>query len=127
MAVIVNEYALVVGLLTLQDVMSTVMGELISPFQEELIVQRDDKSWLVDGTTPIEDVMQALDIDEFEGWEHYETIAGFLMYMLRRVPKRTDSVEYGNHKFEVVDIDNYRIDQVLVTRIDGQEASLGTL
>ncbi len=127
MAVIVNEYALVVGLLTLQDVMSTVMGELISPFQEELIVQRDDKSWLVDGTTPIEDVMQALDIDEFEGWEHYETIAGFLMYMLRRVPKRTDSVEYGNHKFEVVDIDNYRIDQVLVTRIDGQEASPGTL
>jgi CBS domain containing-hemolysin-like protein len=93
------------------------MGELISPFQEELIVQRDDNSWLVDGTTPIEDVMQVLDIDEFEGWEHYETIAGFIMYMLRRVPKRTDSVEYGNHKFEVVDIDNYRIDQILVTRI----------
>ena len=40
--------------------------------------------------------------------------------MLRRVPKRTDSVEYGNHKFEVVDIDNYRIDQVLVTRIGGE-------
>ncbi len=127
MAVIVNEYALVVGLLTLQDVMSTVMGELISPFQEELIVRRDEKSWLVDGTTPIEDVMQALDIDEFEGWEHYETIAGFLMYMLRRVPKRTDSVEYGNHKFEVVDIDNYRIDQVLVTRIDREEGFPGTL
>ena len=118
LAIIVNEYALVVGLLTLQDVMSTVMGELISPFQEELIVKRDDRSWLVDGATPIEDAMQALDIDEFEGWEHYETIAGFLMYMLRRVPKRTDFVEYGNHKFEVVDIDNYRIDQVLVTRID---------
>ena len=118
MAVIVNEYALVVGLLTLQDVMSTVMGELISPFQEELIVQRDEKSWLVDGTTPIEDVMQALDIDEFEGWENYETIAGFIMYMLRRVPKRTDKVEYGDHTFEVVDIDNYRIDQILVTRID---------
>src|SRR5690606_6024280 len=52
-AVIVNEYALVVGLLTLQDVMSTVMGDLVSPFQEELIVRRDDSSWLIDGVTPI--------------------------------------------------------------------------
>jgi CBS domain containing-hemolysin-like protein len=83
-------------------------------------VQRDENSWLVDGTTPIEDVMQALDIDEFEGWENYETIAGFIMYMLRRVPKRTDKVEYGDHAFEVVDIDNYRIDQILVTRIGGE-------
>ncbi|THF64096.1 HlyC/CorC family transporter [Pseudothauera nasutitermitis] len=115
-AIIVNEYALVVGLLTLQDVMSTVMGDLVSPFQEELIVRRDDHSWLIDGVTPIEDVMQALDIDVFEGFENYETVAGFLMYRLRKVPKRTDSVEYAGYKFEVVDIDNYRIDQVLVTR-----------
>jgi len=115
-AVIVNEYALVVGLLTLQDVMSTVMGDLVSPFQEELIVRRDDNSWLIDGLTPIEDVMQALDIEVFEGFQNYETVAGFMMYMLRKVPKRTDSVEYAGYKFEVVDIDNYRIDQVLVTR-----------
>ncbi|WP_168735348.1 hemolysin family protein [Pseudothauera rhizosphaerae] len=115
-AVIVNEYALVVGLLTLQDVMSTVMGDLVSPFQEELIVRRDDSSWLIDGVTPIEDVMQALDIDVFEGFENYETLAGFLMYRLRKVPKRTDFVEYAGYKFEVVDIDSYRIDQVLVTR-----------
>ncbi|QDF99626.1 hypothetical protein CJ010_04300 [Azoarcus sp. DD4] len=115
-ALVISEYALVVGLLTLQDVMNTVMGELGSPFQEELIVRRDENSWLIDGVTPIEDVMQALAIDEFEGFENYETIAGFLMYRLRKVPKRTDSVVYAGYKFEVVDIDNYRIDQVLVTR-----------
>ncbi len=114
-ALIVNEYALVVGLLTLQDVMSTVMGDLVSPFQEELIVRRDERSWLIDGMTPIEDVMQALAIDEFEDFQNYETIAGFLMYRLRKVPKRTDSVLYRGYKFEVVDIDNYRIDQVLAT------------
>lgn len=116
-AVIVNEYALVVGLLTLQDVMSTVMGDLVSPFQEELIVRRDDQSWLIDGLTPIEDVMQALDIAAFEGSQNFETIAGFLMVALRRVPKPTDFVEYAGYKFEVVDIDSYRIDQVLVTRM----------
>ena len=115
-ALVVNEYALVVGLLTLKDVMSTVMGELASPYQEDMIVRRDDQSWLIDGATPIEDVMAALGIAEFEGFENYETIAGFLMYTLRKVPRRTDSVTYAGYKFEVVDIDNYRIDQVLVTR-----------
>ena len=115
-ALVINEYALVVGLLSLQDVMNTVMGDLVSPFQEELIVRRDDNSWLIDGVTPIEDVMQALDIEVFEGFQNYETVAGFLMYRLRKVPKRTDFVVYEGYKFEVVDIDNYRIDQVLVTR-----------
>ena len=115
-ALVLNEYALVVGLLSLQDVMSTVMGDLVSPFQEELIVRRDDNSWLIDGVTPIEDVMQALDIEVFEGFQNYETVAGFLMYRLRKVPRRTDFVVYAGYKFEVVDIDNYRIDQVLVTR-----------
>ncbi len=115
-ALVISEYALVVGLLSLQDVMNTVMGDLGSAYQEELIVRRDDNSWLIDGVTPIEDVMQALAIGEFEGFENYETVAGFLMYRLRKVPKRTDFVLYAGYKFEVVDIDNYRIDQVLVTR-----------
>jgi len=115
-AMIVNEYALIVGLLTLKDIMNTVMGDLGSAVQEELIVKRDEASWLIDGITPIEDVMHALAIDEFQDSENYETIAGFMMYMLRKVPRRTDSVSYRGYKFEVVDIDNYRIDQLLVTR-----------
>lgn len=115
-ALVINEYALVVGVITLQDVMNTVMGELVSPFHENLIVRRDDNSWLIDGLTPIEDVMQALDIEAFAGFENYETVAGFLMYSLRKVPRPTDAVVYAGYKFEVVDIDNYRIDQVLVTR-----------
>ncbi|NLF55026.1 MAG: HlyC/CorC family transporter [Thauera phenolivorans] len=117
-ALAVNEYALVVGLLTLQDVMNTVMGGLSAPYQEDMIVRRDDHSWLIDGSTPIEDVMSALEIAEFEGFENYETIAGFLMYTLRKVPRRTDFVIYAGYKFEVVDIDSYRIDQVLATRAE---------
>lgn len=116
-AVVMNEYALVVGVITLNDLMSTVMGDLVSQFQEEQIVRRDDRSWLVDGATPVEDVLRALDIESFPDDENYETIAGFMMYMLRRIPKRTDSVEFEGYKFEVVDIDNYRIDQLLVTLI----------
>src|SRR5690606_15352755 len=64
MAVIVNEYSLVVGIITINDVMSTVMGDLLAPLDEEQIVQRDENSWLIDGVTPIPDVLQALDLDE---------------------------------------------------------------
>ena len=113
-AVIVNEYALVVGICTLNDVMSIVMGELVSS-EEEQIVRRDETSWLIDGATPLEDVMRALDIEEFPEWENYETIAGFMMYMLRKIPKKTDFVLYDKYKFEIIDTENFKIDQLLVS------------
>lgn len=116
-AIILNEYALVVGIITLKDVMSIVMGELVSS-EEEQIVARDNNSWLVEGLTPLADVMRVLDIDSFPNSENYETIAGFMMYTLRKIPKRTDFVLHAGYKFEVVDIDSYKIDQLLVTRIE---------
>ena len=120
-AAILNEYSLVVGVVTLNDVMSTVMGDLVSPDDEEQIIQRDENSWLIDGITPIDDVMRVLDLEELPNEEEYETLAGFLMVMLRRVPRRTDSVHWGGYRFEVMDVDSYRIDQVLVTRMQDGE------
>jgi len=116
-AIVVNEYSLVVGVITLNDVMSTVMGDLVQPWDEEQqIVRRDENSWLIDGVTPIQDVQRALDIEEMPHPDEYETLAGFLMYMLRRVPRRTDSASWAGFKFEVLDVDSHRIDQVMVTR-----------
>ncbi len=124
-AIVLNEYALVVGLITLNDVMSTVMGDLVAANQAQ-IVKRDENSWLVDGLTAVEDVMRALDISHFPADSNYETIAGFIMYSLRKVPKLTDAVTHAGYKFEVVDIENHRIDQLLVTRLsEKEEASLG--
>lgn len=119
-AAVINEYALVVGVITLNDIMSTVMGDLVSQSQEEQVMQRDENSWLVDGATPIGDVKHALGLEYLPDEENYETIAGFIMYMLRKIPKRTDYVEFAGFKFEVVDIDHYKIDQLLVTRIIAQ-------
>lgn len=120
-AIIVNEYSLVVGVITLNDVMSTVMGDLVGPQDEEQqIVRRDENSWLIDGVTPSQDVQRALDLDApLPHADEYETLAGFLMVMLRRVPKRTDSVTWGGYTFEVMDVDSYRIDQVMVTDVEG--------
>jgi len=126
MAVIVNEYSLVVGIITINDVMSTVMGDLLAPLDEEQIVQRDENSWLIDGVTPIPDVLQALDLDELPLQGDYETLAGFLMVMLRRIPRRTDAVEWGGFRFEVMDVDSYKIDQVMVSRLHEGPALLAS-
>lgn len=125
-AVIVNEYSLVVGVVTLNDVMSTVMGDLVSPADEELIVRRDENSWLIDGVTPVDDVLRALGLAELPHTGEYETLAGFLMVMLRRVPRRTDSVTWGGYKFEVLDVDSYRIDQVMVSRLTASAPVAGS-
>ena len=114
-AVIVNEYALVVGVVTLKDVMSIVMGELVATEEEPQIIQRDDVSWLIEGAAPLEDVMRALDIVDFPNSENYETIGGFMMYSLRKIPKKTDFVLFDRYKFEIIDTDNLKIDQLLVS------------
>ncbi len=119
LAVVVNEYALVVGVITLSDIMMTVMGDWVAPIEEEQqIIKRDEHSWLIDGSTPIDDIKHALDIEEFGDWDHYETLAGFIMYRLRKIPRPADFVIHEGLKFEVVDIDHYKIDQVLVTRLN---------
>ena len=117
-AVVMNEYALVVGITTLSDIMITVMGDWVTPIEEEQqIIKRDENSWFIEGSTPIEDIKHVLNIEDFPEWENYETIAGFMMYKLRKIPRPADSVEHEGFKFEVVDIDHYKIDQLLVTRL----------
>ena len=116
-AVIVNEYGLVVGVITLRDVMSIVMGELVT-VEEQPIVQRTDNSWLIDGMTPIEDVIRALDTVNLPRSQNYETISGFMMYMLRKIPKKTDTIEYANYRFEIIATDNLKITQLLVTKLE---------
>ncbi|WP_310384589.1 hemolysin family protein [Roseateles sp.] len=116
-AVIVNEYSLVVGVITLNDVMSTVMGSRAVSAEEEQIVRRDDGSFLADGITPIPDVQRALGLDSLPHAGQYDTLAGFLMVMLRRIPKRTDQVVWEGWRFEVVDVDSHRVDQVMIARV----------
>ena len=122
-AVVVNEYALTVGVITLKDILWVIMGDYVPTVDDLQIVERDDGSWLIDGATPVDDVENTLDIRRMPEEETYETMAGFMMYMLRRVPKLTDRVNYAGYRFEVVDVEGARIDQVLVTRIADNAAA----
>ncbi|MDK9683151.1 hemolysin family protein [Pseudoalteromonas shioyasakiensis] len=116
-AVVVNEYALMVGIVTVKDLMKGFMGDLISHQGEELIIQRDNSSWLVDGLTPVVELAKVLEIEEFPEQSHYETVAGFLIYTMKRLPKRAEFINYAGHKFEVVDVEGVKVEQLLVTRI----------
>lgn len=115
-ALVVSEYALVVGIVTFKDVMGALMGGLASPFEEQLIVQRDERSWLVDGIAPLPDVVRALGIEGLASSSLYETVGGFVMHRLRRVARKADRVEAAGFTFEVVDVDRLRVNQLLITR-----------
>mgnify|MGYP000501168779 FL=1 len=116
-AVVVNEYALMVGIVTVKDLMKGFMGDLITHQGEELIIKRDNSSWLVDGLTPVVELAKVLEIEEFPDQSHYETVAGFLIYTMKRLPKRAEFINYGGYKFEVVDVEGVKVEQLLVTRI----------
>lgn len=122
LAVVVNEYALVVGIISISDVTSVLMGKLLSlPEEEQQIVRRDQFSWLMDGLTPLAEVMNELGIDDYPNPVGYETLSGFIMYMLRKIPKKTDFVVFDGYKFEVVDIEGHRINQLLVTKLTKEQ------
>lgn len=117
-AVVVNEYALLVGIVTVKDLMKGFMGDLITHQGDELIIARDEHSWLVDGLTPISDLAKVLDIEEFPDQMHFETVAGFLIYTMKRIPKRAEYFTFDGFKFEVVDVEGIRVEQLLVSRIN---------
>jgi CBS domain containing-hemolysin-like protein len=123
LAVVVNEYALVVGIISITDVTNVLMGNLLNMSSEEQqIVKRDEHSWLMDGLTPLAEAMNALCIDDYPNPMGYETLSGFIMYMLRKIPKKTDFVLFADYKFEVVDIEGNRINQLLVTRFKPEKS-----
>ena len=113
---VVNEYGLVVGVVTLDDIVGAVMGDILYLGEDEQIVRRDDGSCLIDGVTPLGDVKRAFDLDDLPGEHHVETLAGLVIYALKRIPKKSETVDIGPLHIEVLDIDNHRVDQLLVSR-----------
>jgi putative hemolysin len=113
LAVVVDEYGTIEGLVTLTDVIEAIAGDLPEQGEDDgpQIVQRDDGSWLVDGTVPTDEVETLIGI--YMG-EDVEMLAGFVLDHLGRIPKAGASFLHGNARFEVVDMDGNRIDKVLI-------------
>ena len=119
-ALVVDEFGNVAGLVSLTDVISAIVGDLPSePGEEPSIVQREDGSWLIDGSLDLDTVVRRLDADSLlsdEDRQHYHTIGGLAMLALGRVPKTGNVFERGDYRFEIVDMDGNRVDRVLVSR-----------
>lgn len=116
-AIVLNEYSLVVGLVTIKDVINVVVDGFNGQMTEQLILKRDANSWLMDGSAAIIDVSRVLDVAEMSDPENYETLSGFIMHKLKKLPQLTDSFLFSNYRFEVVDMDKLRISKLLVTKI----------
>jgi CBS domain containing-hemolysin-like protein len=119
-AVVMNEYGLVVGVVTLDDLVGALMGDILYSTEDEQIVRRDDSSWLVDGLTPIVDLKKALELDTLPGEDYVDTAAGLVIYALKRIPKKSESLTVAGFRFEVLDIDHHKIDQLLVSKLPAE-------
>ncbi|WP_370574263.1 hemolysin family protein [Methanomethylovorans sp.] len=120
-ALITDEYGSIQGIITLHDILEAIVGDVRSLGEpvETPVVVREDGSWLIDGDTATEKLKDVLSVDSFPEEEegYYRTIAGLIMYVLQRIPKTGDHIEFKELRYEVVDMDGNRIDKVLVERI----------
>jgi putative hemolysin len=121
LAIVLNEYGGTEGMVTLEDVVEEIVGEIRDEHrrhEEQKFVQRDDHSWLVDGSLSIADLTQRLELPHDDTWEGrgFSTIAGLILDQLGHIPTIGNTVDWNGLGLEVVDMDGQRIDRVLVTR-----------
>lgn len=126
MAIVVDEYGSVQGVLSLTDILEEIVGEIatVDEVDEQPIKKRADGSWLIDGLVSIDDFKEYFKIAKITGEStgDFHTIGGFVMKKLDRVPATGDMFEWRTYRFEVVDMDGNRVDKVLVSKIKKQSA-----
>ncbi|MFQ3568164.1 MAG: hemolysin family protein [Aggregatilineales bacterium] len=119
MAFVLDEYGGLIGLVTAQDILESIVGEE----EAEEPTQRADGSWLFDGLIAIDDLVEHLGIELPPGaHEQYETLSGFIMTKRGNIPHTGDIVDWDGYRFEVVDMDGRRVDKVLVAAIEPADA-----
>jgi putative hemolysin len=117
---IVDEYGSMLGMITLTDILEAIIGDIPqSDTSDYEIKVRDDGSFLVDGQIPFYDFLTHFDKADWmnEGEQEFDTLAGFILHRLERIPHTGESLQWKDFKFEIVDMDAQRIDKVLVTLI----------
>ncbi|MFZ9387379.1 MAG: hemolysin family protein [Chitinophagaceae bacterium] len=120
-AFIVDEYGSILGLLTLNDILEAIVGDMPEPnIPDYEIFRREDGTYLVDGQIPFYDFLTRFEKTEWmnEGEHDFDTLAGFILHELERIPKPGDKIEWKGFRIEVIDMDGHRIDKLLVTLSD---------
>ena len=125
LAVVIDEFGGITGMVTDYDILEAIVGEIPEDSMDTdyLAFQREDGSWLFDGLIVIDQLKEILYISDMPGEERaaYQTLSGFVMSQLGRIPKTGAKFTYENYIFEVVDMDGRRVDRVLVSRLPEED------
>ena len=123
MVIVVDEYGETAGLVTMEDILEEIVGNILDEYDEDecFIVSQEDGSFRMDGMTPLQDVEDALNITFDE--EDYETLNGYLIYRLDRIPEEDDHtvIEDKGYSFQILEVENKTIKWVKVTRLPEKE------
>lgn len=122
-ALVVSEFGLNEGIVTMDDLVLSLVGDMMPTVdnpEDALAIERPDGSWLLDGLLAIDDLKVKLDIHYINQEElgNFHTVGGFVLASLGRIPRKTEQFEWSGWNFEVVDVDNNRVDQVLATKLE---------
>lgn len=125
MAFVIDEYGTLEGLVAVRDLLEIVTGQMNVPTDEAWSIRREDGSWLLDGTIPVLEMKDRLGLRTVpaERKGAYNILSGMLMYMMGKIPREGDAVEWEGWRFEVVDMDGNRIDKVLVQPLSAPPAA----
>jgi putative hemolysin len=115
MLLVIDEFGALQGLLTITDILEEIVGEM--EIDEPQATQRQDGSWLLDGMLEVDEFKEIFQLPVLPHEDEYETLSGFVMVSLGRVPQPTDRFEWHGLNFEVMDMDGRRVDKVLVTTL----------
>jgi len=114
---IVDEYGTLLGLITLNDILEALVGDLPQPDMEDYeVIAREDGTFIVDAQVPFYDFLSKFEKTEWmhEGEHEFDTLAGFILHELERIPATGEKFEWRGFEFEIIDMDGHRIDKVLV-------------
>ncbi|MBC7879466.1 MAG: HlyC/CorC family transporter [Anaerolineales bacterium] len=112
---VIDEFGGVQGLLTINDILEEIVGQM--EFEEPQATQRQDGSWLLDGMLEVDKFKELFEFTVLPHEDEYETLSGFIMTSLGRVPQAADHFDWNEYRFEVMDMDGRRVDKVLVTTL----------
>jgi putative hemolysin len=122
MAFVVDEYGSLEGLVTIQDIFDTLIGEIVAEGEQASSpIKREDGSWLLEGDTSIHELKDCLGLREVpdKNKGRYHTVSGLILMLLGKIPEAGEYVVVENWRLEVVDMDGHRIDKILATFVDG--------
>ncbi|MBA4849560.1 hemolysin family protein [Emticicia sp. BO119] len=124
MGIIVDEYGSVLGIITLNDILDALVGDIsVDDEFEYEIHEREDGSFLVDASLPFDDFLNHFEItiNNRKEYTGFDTLGGFALNILKEIPDTGDKFEWGDYEFEIIDMDKNRIDKILVMKIPKEE------